>query len=409
MIFDCIIIGGGAAGCFAAANIMEQCPDAKVLLLEKSGKLLSKVRISGGGRCNVTHRFIDIPSFAVNYPRGEKFMRRILHHFSPVSTFEWFENRGVSLKTEADGRVFPVSNNSDSVIQCLMREMDGVKINMHEGAKHIQYKDGRWEVVGLSNIFFSRFVLLSCGGGVNKKSFSWLDNLNLKIADPAPSLFSFNMKHHPFKDLMGISVQQIRIKIAGTKLIGVGPAVITHWGMSGPAILRLSAFGAYEMQQCAYKFTIIINWLPEFSEDEVFESLTHFRSINGNRTFSFRAFQELPDRLWQKILEMSAIDASEKWSAAGSGTLRKLARQLTAMEVAIDGRTTYKEEFVTAGGIDLNEVNHTTCESKHWQGLHFAGEMLNTDGVTGGFNFQHAWSTGYLAASNIAKQINLLK
>ncbi|MFN4122314.1 MAG: aminoacetone oxidase family FAD-binding enzyme [Flavobacteriales bacterium] len=405
MVYDCIIVGGGAAGCFAAANLLELKPDAKVLILEKSSKLLSKVKISGGGRCNVTHRFTDIDSFASNYPRGERFMRRVLHHFSPSDTIKWFESRGVKLKTESDGRIFPVSDQSQDIINCLMKAMKGAEIKYHQQTVDIDFDVSLKLVKTLDHSYSAKNVILACGGGVGKSPFLFLDSINLKIAPLVPSLFSFNIKPHPFKDLMGISVPLIKIKIAGTKLIGQGSAVITHWGLSGPAILRLSAFGAYEMAERNYKFTIILNWLPELSDQEIIEVLEKHKRQHPQKHLVSRPFSQFSERLWLRFIEMCGLSQDFKWASLGEGSIKKLSRTLASMEVNIDGKTTYKEEFVTAGGIELSEIVHTTCELKKYSGIYMAGEMLNSDGVTGGFNFQHAWSTAYLSACAVAQNL----
>lgn len=405
MVYDCIIVGGGAAGCFAAANLLDLKPYAKVLLLEKSVKLLSKVKISGGGRCNVTHRFNDIDSFASNYPRGERFLRRILHHFSPSDTIQWFESRGVKLKTESDGRIFPVSDQSQDIIDCLMSAMKGTEIKYHQQVIDIVDQNEVKQIKTIDQVYETKHIILACGGGAGKSAFRFLNGLNLKIAPLVPSLFSFNIKPHPFKDLMGISVPLLKIKIAGTKLIGQGPAVITHWGLSGPAILRLSAFGAYEMAERNYKFIIVLNWLPELSDQEILEALEKHKRQHPQKHLVSRPFSQFSERLWLRFIEMCGLSQDFNWASLGEGSIKKLSRTLTSMEVNIDGKTTYKEEFVTAGGIELSEINHTSCELKKYTGIYMAGEMLNSDGVTGGFNFQHAWSTAYLSACAVAQNL----
>jgi predicted Rossmann fold flavoprotein len=406
MIYDCIIIGGGAAGCFAAANLSHLSPDTKILLLEKTGKMLSKVLISGGGRCNVTHQFMDINSFAANYPRGERFMRKILHHFKPTDTFQWFESRGVKLKTEADGRVFPISDRSQDIIHCLLHAMKEVEIKMNTPVETIEKSGDTWKIkVKNAEQFLTKNVLIAAGGSPSFQNYDWIRNLGMNVQKTVPSLFSFNMKTHLLNDLMGISMKNIRIKVNGTKLVGEGPAVITHWGMSGPAILRLSAFGAFELAERNYQFDITLNWLPEFSEAEILEFLLQFQSENPRKKLQNRPFPEIAERLWLKLLSFSEIDAQLNWNAIGLGSIKRIARNLNSFQLSINGKTTYKEEFVTAGGVDLTDINHKTCESNKLPGIFFAGELLNTDGVTGGFNFQHAWTTGFIAAQAISNKL----
>jgi len=406
MIYDCVIVGGGAAGCFALANLLSEKPHAKVLLLEKSNKLLSKVLVSGGGRCNVTHRFENIADFASNYPRGEKFMRKILHHFSPLDTIAWFESRNVKLKTEADGRLFPVSDSSSDVVNCLLAACQKAEMRLQVDLIKAENINNIWVLTTAYGTSIQCNNLIMATGGNSIKHLSKIfDNYTFEIKPEAPSLFSFNLKPHTLIDLMGVSLKIIRVKVAGSKLIGEGPTVITHWGLSGPAILRLSAFGAYEFFERNYQFKLLVNWLPDFNEIEVMTTLENFQLENKQKMLQSRPFLELPERLWIKLLVMASLDAKQTWSAIGKGNLRKLTEILCASAFDVSGKTTFKEEFVTGGGIETTEIHHLTCESKKYPGLYFAGEMLNTDGVTGGFNFQHAWSTGYLAAKAIAEKL----
>lgn len=407
MIYDCVIVGGGAAGCFALANLLAEKPHAKVLLLEKSNKLLSKVLISGGGRCNVTHRFENIADFASNYPRGEKFMRKILHHFSPLDTVVWFESRYIKLKTEADGRLFPVSDSSLAIVNCLLMACKNAEMRMQTDLVSAKQINQLWvlEDRNGNKITCKNFIMATGGNAIKHLNQIFAPN-HFKINDEVPSLFSFNLKPHTLVDLMGISLKSIKVKVAGSKLTGEGPAVITHWGFSGPAILRLSAFGAYELYALNYHFTLFVNWLPEFNEDEILNLLFEFQSENKQKMLQSRPFIALPERLWIKLLEQAQLDVKQTWSSIGIGTLKKIAITLNASSFEVHGKTTFKDEFVTGGGIETSEINHLTCESKNYPGLYFAGEILNVDGVTGGFNFQNAWSTGYLAAKAIAQKLN---
>ncbi len=410
-----IVVGGGAAGIFTAINAARMSPGLRVTVLEKSSKLLSKVKISGGGRCNVTHHCFEIGEMVKNYPRGAQFVKKTFHHFSAKDTMQWFEERGVKLKTEPDGRIFPETDRSDTIIECFLREAHLYKldIRMNAEVKRVKvHEDG--EKLG-SRFCISYFdgmdieadyLCIAAGGYPKSVQYQWLSNLGLRILDPVPSLFTFNMPGNDITTLMGVSVREVIVRIAGTKLIEKGPLLITHWGMSGPAILRLSARGAGELAANQYRFTLLVNWIPSFTEQELRRQWPQWRQQYGaNNIFQRNPFL-LPSRLWQYLLQQSNINKFQRWSELRSCQQNSLIRYLTASTYEVKGKTTFKEEFVTCGGIDLAEVDPNTMQSKKYPGLFFSGEILNVDGVTGGFNFQHAWTSGWIAAKAIVKMVN---
>jgi predicted Rossmann fold flavoprotein len=403
-----IVIGGGAAGFFCAVNAARMGPQLDVLLLEKTGKLLSKVKVSGGGRCNVTHAAPDIAYMARHYPRGQNFVKKAFGHFFVPDTIDWFEKRGVTLKTEADGRMFPVTDSSQSIIDCLLREADqyGVNIAVQTEVSSIERTDkGTWQLrLQDGQLREAEYLCIAAGGYAQAEKFNWLKATGHQVAAPAPSLFTFNTPGHPITALMGVSVPGAQVKIAGAKLQEQGPVLITHWGLSGPAILRLSAWGARELQQLQYRFTALVNWVPAFHEHSMREELQGLRfSIGKQKIYQKNPF-ELPQRLWQFLLQQAGIHEETRWADLPSKEQQLLVKQLVAMELAVQGKTTFKEEFVTCGGIQLSEINSATMESRIAPGLYFAGEVMDVDGITGGFNFQHAWTSGWIAAKTIAGQ-----
>ncbi len=399
-----VVIGGGAAGFFCAVNAARLNPHLQVTLIEKTGKLLSKVKVSGGGRCNVTHSCFDITEMSRKYPRGGNFIKKAFHQFFTTDTISWFEERGVQLKTESDGRMFPVTDSSQTIIDCLLNEATnyGVAIRMNTEAKSIGKNDGQFHIV-LSNSgpLVADYLCVACGGYPKTSMFAWLGDLGHLIEEPVPSLFTFNMPGHPIRELMGVSVENARVKVAGTKLEQQGPLLITHWGLSGPAVLKLSAWGARQLAIDNWQFTILVNWLPDYNEQTLSEKFRSVRNgiaaqkVGGKNPFG------LPQRLWDFLLTASAISSEKRWADLSLKEQKLLTRNLCAYSCTIKGKTTFKEEFVTAGGIKLNEVDHNTMMSKKIPGLFFAGEILDVDGVTGGFNFQHAWTSGWIAANSI--------
>ena len=377
-----------------------------VIILEKTNKLLSKVKISGGGRCNVTHALFDIVEMSKRFPRGQNFVKKTFYQFFTTDTIKWFEERGVKLKAEKDGRMFPVSDSSQTIIDCLMNEANsyGVEIKMNSEVRGLKSEDGRF-IVELTDFRFltSDFVCIACGGYPKTSMFQWLQNLGHTIAEPVPSLFTFNLPKHPITQLMGVSVERARVKVEGTKLVEEGPILITHWGLSGPVVLRLSAWGARELSVENYDFKVHINWLPEFNEQSVKGQFQNFRINNSSKKIVNYNFGFLPGRLWQFLMEQSGVSSEIRFADLSSRVENILIKNLVNYVVEVKGKTTFKEEFVTAGGIKLSELDANTMMSKKLSNLFFAGEILDVDGITGGFNFQHAWTSGWIAAKTIAE------
>nr|WP_262898130.1 NAD(P)/FAD-dependent oxidoreductase [Niastella soli] len=404
-----VVIGGGAAGFFCAVNAARMFPSLEVLLLEKTGKLLSKVKVSGGGRCNVTHSCFSIPDMVRNYPRGTNFLKKTFHQFFTTDTIQWYADRGVPLKKEDDGRMFPVTNSSQTIIDCLMREANkyGVDIRMMADVRSLKREAGGMFTLELSEgrSLTCDFVVIACGGYHKLSQFSWLQQLGHTIAEPVPSLFTFNMPGNAITQLMGVSVPEAAIKIAGSNLTAKGPLLITHWGLSGPAVLRLSAWGARQLATDNWQFAIIVSWLPDYNEQSLREYLQQLRFDIASQKIGNRNPFNLPQRLWQYLLQQSGIDEDKRWADLPAKEQNKLIANCCAQEFKIQGKTTFKEEFVTAGGIQLSEVDANTMQSKLVPHLYFAGEILDVDGITGGFNFQHAWTSGYIAAKAIAKEM----
>lgn len=400
-----IVIGGGAAGFFCAVNAARMNPKLKVIILEKSNKLLSKVKVSGGGRCNITHACFDIFEMSKKYPRGGNFVKKTFHQFFTTDTINWFEQRGVELKTEADGRMFPVTDSSQTIIDCLLREANnyGVEIRTRSEVRSLKYEGGKFriEVSDLEHLT-ADFICVASGGYPKSSMFEWLKELGHSIEEPVPSLFTFNLPQHCITQLMGVSVEHVRVKIAGTKLEQEGPILITHWGLSGPAILRLSAWGARELKERNWEFGISINWLPGENEQSLQKSIQQFRFDLASQKISSKNPFGLPNRLWEFFLRESAIRNDIRWADLPSKEQNKLIKTLCSYQADVKGKTTFKEEFVTAGGIKLNEIDANTMMSKKAPNLFFAGEVMDVDGITGGFNFQHAWTSGYIAAKRMS-------
>lgn len=401
-----IVVGGGAAGFFSAVTAARLNPSLQVTLLEKSTKLLSKVTISGGGRCNVTHACSDRDVMSKQYPRGSHFVRKAFHEFFTNDTIRWFEERGVPLKTEKDGRMFPVSNRSQSVVDCLLREAATcrVDIRLHEGVSHLHASPGKFRVTTTAGtVHEADFVCIAAGGYPKPEQFGWLSETGHTIEPPVPSLFTFNIPGHPLTSLMGVSVENARIKIAGTREEQTGPLLITHWGLSGPAVLKLSAFTARELHARAYAFSVLINWLPDHSEQSFRERLVQVKQELGAQRVIGKNKFGLPSRLWEFLATASGAGETMRWADLPGAVLNRMVKQVCSCEMQVKGKTTFKEEFVTAGGIRLKEVDPHTMMSKRCAGLYFAGEVLDVDGVTGGYNFQHAWTSGYIAGKSIAE------
>ncbi len=396
------IIGGGAAGFFSAFAAKENYPDARVVIFEKSSKLLSKVKISGGGRCNVTNGCTSISELCKAYPRGGKSLKKAFRVFNTSHTIEWFESRGIPLVIQEDNRVFPASQSSQSIIDCFMNEINRLKIEikLRTSVKGLAQVGSRLELTFVDKVLQPEIfdkVIIATGGSPKREGLAWLTALNHKIEDPVPSLFTFNMPGVSITQLMGVVVDNALVNIQGTKLRSGGPVLITHWGMSGPAILKLSAFGARILSEMDYNFKIQINWVNETNNERVLELLRNIIQEQSKKQVSnFRPYL-LPERLWHHFLDKSNITLEKRWGELGKKSLNKLASVLTNDIYAVKGKTTFKEEFVTCGGISLQSIDLNTMQSKVCKNLYFAGEILDIDAITGGYNFQAAWTTGFIA------------
>ena len=398
------IIGGGAAGFFSAITCAENYPDCKITILEKSNNLLSKVRISGGGRCNVTNATFDIEELLKNYPRGFKELRSVFNTFGCNDTINWFESRNVKLKTEPDGRVFPVTDKSDTIVQCLLDEARNHGINIITGYSVnsvVRNENGFLVNPQSKDLKYFDKILVAFGGHSVENYYEWIKNLGHKIIYPVPSLFTFKLTEPLFEGLEGISVPLVTIGIEKTKLKQNGPILITHWGLSGPSILKLSAFGAIELHKMNYNFNLVVNWVPQHNSEKVKDIFSRVKSKHLNNIISAKPYFELPARLWKKLLELSGISEDLKWNDISKSQMNKLSENLTNSIYPVSGKSPFKEEFVTAGGVSLKEVNFKTMESIICKGLYFAGEVLDIDAITGGYNFQSAWSTAFVAGKSI--------
>lgn len=404
---DILIIGGGAAGFFSAINIAEKNPDLKIIILERGKEVLTKVKVSGGGRCNVTHAKFLPKELSQNYPRGEKELLGPFHTFMTGDTIEWFEKRGVELKIEEDGRMFPVTDSSQTIIDCFLSEAKRLHVTvlLNQSVKAIQKAENLFKIETTTDSFSAEKLVVATGS--NPKIWQLLEGLGHEIIPPVPSLFTFNIKDSRIINLPGISTDA-SVKILDKKgkiiLESSGPLLITHWGMSGPAILKLSAWGARLLEPLQYHFKIEVNWLQNLSEEEVLEILKEFKNLQGKQTIFKYAQFELPKRLWQSLVKAAGISETLTWADATRENFQNLANQLTAGIFEVTGKSTFKEEFVTAGGVDLKEINFKNFESRIHKNLYFAGEVLNIDAITGGFNFQNAWTGGFMVSLAIGKQ-----
>ncbi|APS38457.1 NAD(P)/FAD-dependent oxidoreductase [Salegentibacter sp. T436] len=402
--FDIIIIGGGAAGFFTAINAAEINPNLKIAILERGKDVLTKVKVSGGGRCNVTHAEFLPKELSTNYPRGEKELLGPFHSFMTGDTMQWFEERDIALKIEDDGRIFPVSDDSQSIIDCFLRETGRLKIQVlkSHAVQTFQQKNDFWEIKTSKGDFSAGKVMLATGS--NPKMWNLLKKIGHKIIEPVPSLFTFNIKDERIKDLPGIATEAV-VKINSKKvnLESKGPLLITHWGMSGPGILKLSAWGARDLEKLNYQFEIKVNWLPGYPAEEILDQLKELKNKLAKQQVLKNAQFDLPKRFWRNLIVAAGITDGTTWADLNKNQLQNLSAQLTEASFKVNGKSTFKEEFVTAGGVDLKEVNFKTFESKLYRNLFFAGEILNIDAITGGFNFQNAWTGGFLAAQAISK------
>ena len=401
------VIGGGAAGFFSAISVKNHYSTYNVVLFEKSSKFLSKVKISGGGRCNVTNSTNDIRTLCNAYPRGGKKLKNIFHQFGTEDTRNWFEERGVPLKVEPDGRVFPVSNNSQSIIDCLVHECEknNILIKFLRSVKYLSKVKSKWIINFNDNSSSDLFdsIIVASGGSPKLKGFDWLKNLGHEIINPIPSLFTFNMPNESIISLSGIALKQVRIKIIDTKIDLLGPLLITHWGMSGPVILKASSIGARDLFEKEYSFDIHINWLIETNTEILFKKLEDYSMLFYNKLLLKQNPFDLPSRLWLFLIEKSNLNDNKRWGELGKKNMRKLIEFLTKDLYSVIGKTTFKEEFVTCGGVSLENIDLKTLQSKIVTDLYFAGEVLDIDGLTGGYNFQSAWSTGFIAGKLAGK------
>ena len=403
--YDVIIAGGGAAGFFTALNAAERNPTLKIAILERGKEVLSKVRVSGGGRCNVTHACF-IPNDLVKfYPRGEKELRGPFNRFCSGDTIEWFEKRGVELKIEEDGRMFPITDSSQTIIDCFLAEAKKYKVDILTGQsiQSLYNAETHWKIQTQSDTFTTPKLVMATGS--NPKMWEMMQQLGHTIVEPVPSLFTFNIKDSRIKDLMGVSAQA-GVKVKGSKLEASGPLLITHWGMSGPGILRLSAWGARELAGKQYRFAIIVNWLNDADFTECEETLKELKQEHAKKTVGKFCPFDFPKRLWETLVTASGLTLETRWADLTKNQTQALAGQLTQGEYQVNGKSTFKEEFVTAGGITLKEINFKTMQSKLYQNLYFAGEILDIDAITGGFNFQNAWTGGFIAAESIVEKAN---
>ena len=398
-----VIVGGGAAGFFAAINIAENRPDFDVIIIEKSDQVLQKVKISGGGRCNITNACFDPKELIKNYPRGGKELLGPFHQFMTGDTMEWFESRGVPLKIEDDNRVFPASNSSQTIVDFFTQTAQklGVKVLTQHRVATVLKTENQFEIVTSKGNFIADIVLIATGS--NNRIYQVVSSLGHTIIHTVPSLFTFEINDNRLKTIPGISVPNATIQIQNKEFLMDGPLLITHWGMSGPAILKLSAFAARYLAEVNYYFDLEVNWLSK-SEDMVLNDLKDYKMAHPKKTLISKSpFSDIPNRLWEQICLFCNVDSKIIWADCDKLQLQKITNQLTKANFKVTGKSTFKDEFVMAGGIDLIEINLKKMESKIHPNLYFAGEILNIDAVTGGFNFQNAWTGAYIAALSIIK------
>ncbi len=402
-----VVIGGGAAGFFAAIHSAQVNPTAEVLLLEKSNKLLAKVKVSGGGRCNVTHACFDLKQLSLSYPRGEKQLKSAFSRFMTNDTVNWFESKGVKLKAEEDGRMFPQSDDSQTIIDCLFKEAKKLKVEVKTECEVKNVKNnfyGGFELLlGNGQTIEADKVIVACGGNPKLDGMNWINHLGHHIEEPVPSLFTFNIPDNPIVELTGISVNPARVRILESKYEFNGPVLITHWGLSGPAVLKLSSYAARYLAEKNYEFQVQVSWLNEKKEDVARMELMNLKAANPSKNISHFFPYILPKRLMDFLFTKAGIDQKKAWAEISKDDINRLIQCLLYDTYSVQGKTTFKDEFVTCGGVSLDDINFKNMESKRIKGLYFAGEVLDIDGITGGFNFQAAWTTGYIAGTSAAK------
>jgi len=416
-----IVAGGGAAGFFAAIACAEANPACAVTIYEATAHLLAKVKVSGGGRCNVTHACFDPRELVRRYPRGSRELLGAFHRWQPRDTVEWFEQRGVALKTEADGRMFPVTDDSQTIVDCLLAAAAkaGVRVVLRTGLKTVERLDhnplaaDQTSAVGATRSTFKvtlttgetvlgERLLLATGGNQSNAGFEIARRFGHAIEPPVPSLFTFHIEDPRLKELAGVSVEEAVTAVRGSGLKERGPLLVTHWGLSGPAILKLSAWGARELHDVDYRFTLLVNWAPQFNAETLRAELERAKVANPKKQLGTWCPVGLPLRLWEKLLVAAGLPLTTLWTTVSGTAMRALAAQVCAGEFAVTGKSMFKEEFVTCGGVRRGEIDFKTMESRLVPGLHFAGEVIDIDGVTGGFNFQAAWTGGWLAGRAMA-------
>lgn len=406
---EVVIIGGGAAGFFAATELSRRNKELKITILEKNQKVLQKVKVSGGGRCNVTHACFRNSELIKRYPRGKSFLKKLFNYFNPQHTIEWFRNYGVELLTEEDGRMFPTSHSSQTVIDLFLKQCSYYQMEVRTGHEVVRLeKDQQRFLLHLKHKepITCDAVLITCGGFHKEEQYQWLHDLGHTIIKPIPSLFTFNIPDKKLQLRMGISTENAEVKLIGSDFSETGSLLITHWGLSGPVILRLSAFAAKEIHAMHYDFNISVNWIGR-KEHEIRSEWNEVRNQMGSYSMGTKNPFGLSQRLWHYLLDMAMVVHETRWSELNAKDQNRLIHTLCSQEMSVKGKTTFKEEFVTCGGVHLEEVDPNTMQSKLVPGLFFAGEVLDVDGITGGYNFQFAWSSGFVAAIGITDYCNL--